>query len=103
MDRKIWFGLDDWSITEALFTWNGENNTKSIGYEMTKNKKNEKKQKEATIPETTGRCPLLWHFLPANNIRPESKEIIIITITIIIIIIIINGREIWVTCVSQFE
>ena len=61
---------------------------------MTKNKKNEKKQKEATIPETTGRYPLLWHFLPANNIRPESKEIIIITITIIIIIIIINGWEI---------
>ena len=27
MDRVIRFGLDDWSITEALFTWNGENKT----------------------------------------------------------------------------
>ena len=41
MDIEIRFGLDDWSITEALFTWNGENNTKSVGYEMTKKKKKE--------------------------------------------------------------
>ena len=27
---------------------------------MTKNEKNEKK--EATIPKTTGWCPLSWHF-----------------------------------------
>ena len=36
MDREIRSGLDDWSITEALFTWNGENNTESGGYEMKK-------------------------------------------------------------------
>ena len=41
MDREVRLGLDDWSITEALFTWNGENNTKSVGYEMTKKKKKE--------------------------------------------------------------
>ena len=52
-----------------------------------KNKKNEEK-KEATIPKTTGWCPLLRHFLPGNNIRPESKEIITIIITMIIIVII---------------
>ena len=37
-----------------------------------------KQKKKTTIPKTTGWCPLLWHFLPGNNIRPESKEIIII-------------------------
>ena len=42
------------------------------------------KKKKATIPKTTGWCPLLWHFLPGNNIRPESKEIMIIMIIIII-------------------
>ena len=46
-------------------------------------------KKKTTIPKTTGWCPLLWHFLPGNNIRPERKEITIIIIVIIIIIIII--------------
>ena len=49
---------------------------KSVEYEMKKKKK--KKKKKATILKTTGWCSLLWHFLPGNNIRPESKEIIII-------------------------
>ena len=31
-------------------------------------------QKEAAIPKTTGWCPLLWHFLPGNKIRYESKR-----------------------------
>ena len=31
MDREIRLELHDWSITEALSTWNGENNTKSVG------------------------------------------------------------------------
>ena len=31
-------------------------------------------EKKATIPKTTGWCPLLWHPLPGNNIRPESKR-----------------------------
>ena len=49
------------------------------------------KKKKAAISKATGWCPLLWHFLPGNNIRPESKEIsIIITVIIIIIIIIIQ-------------
>ena len=39
-------------------------------------KKKKKKEKKATKPKTTGWCPLLWHFLPGNNIR-ESKEIIL--------------------------
>ena len=33
MNREIRLGLDDWSITEALFTWNVKNNTKTVGYE----------------------------------------------------------------------
>ena len=39
MDREIGLELDDWSIIGALFTWNDENNTESIGYEMRKKKK----------------------------------------------------------------
>ena len=53
---------------------------KSVGYEM---------KKKATIPKTTVWCPLLWHFLPGNNIRPKSKEITIIKIIIMIMMIII--------------
>ena len=49
-----------------MFTWNVENNTESVGYEM--------KKKKAIIPKTTGWCPLLWHFLPGNNIRSESER-----------------------------
>ena len=36
------------------------------------------KKKKAAISKATGWCPLLWHFLPGNNIRPESKEIMIV-------------------------
>ena len=36
MDREIRFGLDNWNITEALFTWNDQNNMESVGYEMGK-------------------------------------------------------------------
>ena len=54
---------------------------------MKKIKKNE--EKKATISKATGWCPLLWHFLPGNNITPESKEIAIIIIIIMIIIVII--------------
>ena len=36
MDREIRFGLDNLNITEALFTWNGQNNMESVGYEMGK-------------------------------------------------------------------
>ena len=36
MDTEIGLELDDWSIKKALFTWNGENNTKSVGYEIRK-------------------------------------------------------------------
>ena len=39
MDREIRLGFDDLSITKALFTWNGENNTESVGYEIIKKKK----------------------------------------------------------------
>ena len=46
-------------------------------------------KKKSTIPKTTGWCPLSWHFLPGNNIRPESQEKIIMIIIIIIIIVII--------------
>ena len=42
------------------------------------------KKKKAAISKTIGWCPLLWHFLPRNNIRPQSKEIVIIIIIIII-------------------
>ena len=34
IDREIMLGLDNWSISEASFTWNSENSTKSVGYEM---------------------------------------------------------------------
>ena len=33
------------NYSEALFTWNGKNNTKSVGYEMTKKKKKLQYQK----------------------------------------------------------
>ena len=36
MDREIRLGLDNWSITKALLTWNGENNMKSVRYETYK-------------------------------------------------------------------
>ena len=39
VDRENRLGLDDWSITEAVFTWNGENDTESVGYEKRKKKK----------------------------------------------------------------
>ena len=83
MDREIRRGLDDWSITEALLTWNGKINTKSVGYKM----KKKKKKKKAAMPKTNGWCPLfagVRYFLPGNNIRPESKEIMIIIVIIII-------------------
>ena len=44
MDREIRLGLYDRSITEALFTWNDENNTKSVGYEMKRKLKYEEKK-----------------------------------------------------------
>ena len=56
MDREIRLGLDNRSIAEALFTWNGQNNMECVAYEM------RKKLNEATITKTTGWCPLLWHF-----------------------------------------
>ena len=36
MDREIRLGLDDWRITEDLFTWSRENNTECVGYEIKK-------------------------------------------------------------------
>ena len=32
------------------------------------------RKKKAAIPKTTSWCPLLWHFLLGNNIRPKSKR-----------------------------
>ena len=53
-------------------------------------------KKKATTSKTTGWCLLLWHILPGNNTRSESKinkliiiVIIIITITIIAVYIIL--------------
>ena len=82
MDREIRLGIDDWRITEDLFTWNKENNMESVRYEMRK--------KKAAASKTTGWCLLLWHILPGNNIRSESKinKLIIIVIIIITTIII---------------
>ena len=83
MDREIRLGIDDWHITEALFTWDNENNMENFGYEMRKNK--------ATTSKATGWCLLLWYILPGNNIRSESKinKLIIIVIIITIIIIVV--------------
>ena len=70
MDREIGLGLDDWRITKTLFTWYGENNTESVRYKM-------KKKHNATIPKTTGLCPLLWRFFNqeiTSNLK--VKEII---------------------------
>ena len=50
------------NLKKALFTWNSENNMESIGYEI-------KKKKAATT-----KVGVLWHFLPGNNIRPNSKR-----------------------------
>ena len=77
MVREIRLRLENWSIKKGLFTWNGKSNTESVGYEIIK---------KAAIPKTTRWCPLLRHFLPGNNIRPESKIIIIVIIIIIIVI-----------------
>ena len=67
---KVTTHFDKWKPcllgTEALFTWFGENNTESVGYEMRK--------KEATLPKTTSSCTLLSLSLPGNNIRHESKR-----------------------------
>ena len=38
----------------------------SVGYEM-------KKKEEATIPKTTGWCPLLWHEIKRNNNNNNNK------------------------------
>ena len=49
--------------------------------------KKKKKKKKAAMPKTNGWCPLfagVRYFLPGNNIRPESKEIMIIIVIIII-------------------
>ena len=72
MDREIRLGLDDWSITEALFTWNGENNTKSVGHKMKKIKKN---KKNATIPkETVGirYCGIFYQEI-TSDLRVKNK------------------------------
>ena len=58
-----------------MFTWNDENNTKSVGYEKKNKTKQKNEEKEDTIPKASGWCRLLLDFLPGNNIRPESKEI----------------------------
>ena len=53
---------------ETLFTWNGENTTESVGYEMKKkNKKKTKKSPNAAIPKTTGCVHYSGIFLPGNN------------------------------------
>ena len=39
MDKEIRLVLDNLSITEALVTWNDQNNMESVGYEMKKRKK----------------------------------------------------------------
>ena len=65
MYREIILGLDNWSITEALLTWNGENNRESVGYQM-------KKKLLKYLRQLVGVC-YCGIFLPGNNIRPESK------------------------------
>ena len=65
MDRKIRLGLDYRSITEVLFTWIGQNNTESVGYEM---------KKKGSGPKITGWCPRAVAILPGNNIRSKSKR-----------------------------
>ena len=54
IDREIWIGLDNWNITEALFTWNGQNNTESVGYKT-------RQKNEAAKHKTTGWRSLFWH------------------------------------------
>ena len=54
IDREIWIGLDDWNITKALFTWNGQNNIESVGYKM-------RQKNEAAKHKTTGWRLLFWH------------------------------------------
>ena len=36
MDTEIRLAVPDQRITEALFTWNCQNNTENVGYEMKK-------------------------------------------------------------------
>ena len=71
MDGEIRLRLDNWNITDKPCLLG----TARI---IQKVKVLDLKWKKAAIPKTTGWCPLLWHFLPGNNIRPESKEIMIV-------------------------
>ena len=73
MDRKIRLGLDYRSITEVLFTWIGQNNTESVGYEM---------KKKGSGPKITGWCPRAVAILPGNNINEIMIILLIITAVI---------------------
>ena len=55
---------------------------KVLDMKRKKKTKQKNEEKKDTIPKASGWCRLLWHFLPGNNIRPESKEIKIIIIII---------------------
>lgn len=52
MDTEVRLGIDDWRITETIFTWIDQNNTESTGYEI--RKKELKYLTQATISNTTG-------------------------------------------------
>ena len=87
MDREIRLEIDDWCFTEALFTWNGQNNTENVGYKM------KKKSKRKKTPRRTGCCLLLWHFYREIKSDLRVKEIMITTKTTITIIIYCFGVE----------
>ena len=65
-----------------MFTWNGENNTESVGYEMRKKKKKLQYLRQLV---GVGYCGLFYQEI-TSDLRVKEIIIIIITTTIIIII-----------------
>lgn len=64
--REAGFGHDRGSIQEALFTWDGKNQTGSTGYEIT-----QAKEDEGAMIKTTNLSLLLWTGY--QNITPIQR------------------------------
>lgn len=75
MDREVRLGIDDWRITETMFTWIEQNNTESTGYEI--RKKELQYLTQATISNTTGGCSVeyLVENKRNNNINNTNTSL----------------------------
>ena len=57
-----------------MFTWNDENNTESVGYEMKKKKRKEKKKKLQYLRQLVGSAIVAFFYQEITSDRPESKR-----------------------------